>query len=254
LNGEFTENRTDWCVGIKNFYEDIYGDSSNLLPAQLDRLEALRVTTAEEPHIYIPHCIMESSRSQARSNRFSAAGSDSLQWHHLLLLPPKIVAHFRTLFEHRLNNLDAVIIQDWCNILVTLIPKCNRVENLDQLRPRSLTSCLQKWYVSVVSQMLHVRATPLSINCIGFVRNRQPIEITETVRQLLQRKHQRKENVAVMQLDIKRAFDNIHHDMLVDVLISFGVPHRLILSTMRELTACEMYISLQGLDVPESVF
>jgi len=56
-----------------------------------------------------------------------------------------------------------------------------------------------------------------------------------------------------MQLDIKRAFDNINHDVLVGVLKSYGVPSRIILSIMRELTSCNMHISLQGLEVKEPV-
>jgi len=187
INGVITEDRKQWCEEIKTFYENLYGDSANLLSDQLLRLEALRASAADEPRIVIPPWIMEASRSAARSNRYTAAGSDGIQWNHLLMLPPRVVAHFRTLFEHRLNNREPCIIEEWCKILVTLVPKCKRAETLDQLRPISLTSCLQKWFASVVSHLLNIHSEPLSINCVGFVQSRQPMEVTETIRQLLQR-------------------------------------------------------------------
>jgi hypothetical protein len=55
-----------------------------------------------------------------------------------------------------------------------------------------------------------------------------------------------RENVVVIQLDIRRAFDAIKHDVLVQVLESFHVPPYLVCALLRELSGCNMNLQMQG--------
>jgi hypothetical protein len=174
IDGVETEDRTTWAKGISDFYENIYGNDQNGRDIQSERISQLEARCVGSDYICIPDWVMEQCRAAAHGNRHTSPGADGITWDHILFLPSKALAHFRTLFERRLNNVDYEHIEDWCSVMVTLIPKVKRVTTLDELRPISLSS-----------QLMNLHSDPVSKHRVGFIRGRRTMEITGSIRQLL---------------------------------------------------------------------
>jgi hypothetical protein len=230
--GTKTADAGVWAQGILEFYRGLYTDTSNDVEGRLRRL---RAEAKDEGYIHLPRWIVERSRNEARQRARSAPGNDGVTWGVINALPTRVLDHFASLFEKRLNNEEEGFVKQWITELVTLIPKVHRPRSIEELRPISLSSCLQKWFLSCMTKLLEFHTSKVSRESFGFSKGKQTAEIHLVVTQLIQKKAMYSENLVIMQLDIKKAFDNINHDILERVLRSDGCPSRLLLAFFREL-------------------
>jgi Reverse transcriptase (RNA-dependent DNA polymerase) len=255
-NGTLSEDRTAWSEEISNGYAALYKDSSvingvidparraELLALQRSRLEAIRCRAQGEPPLSLPlWCLLEArARFSARS---TAPGHDSICWGYLAALPIDVVVRFQSCFERRLNDLRShSTIPEWTKIIVRLIPKDGSLQDLANWRPISLSTTIEKWFQSCAVCLMDSLASPLSEGAIGFHKNHQSMEISEGLRGILQKCRQWSLPCTIAKADIRKAFDHMDHDVLVECLRFHSVPEKLTHAVIASLVGNEAHLFL----------
>jgi hypothetical protein len=260
-NGTLSEDRQSWRREVSNLYAGIYKDTSvrddvldpaarrEMLATQRARLVEARSRCAGAAFMPIPLPLVFSVRAKFCSKPATAPGADGIGWDLLALLPDAVVVEIHRLFETRLNSAATTpsteIVDDWLTVIVRLIPKGGDVVLLKNWRPISVSACLQKWYCSILCELLDAQSNPLSISATGFRRGMQPMNITETARLLLQRSSAWRADFCILKCDIRKAFDSLQHDVIVSCLQKRGAPPLLTHAFLNELCFSEMHMEFQ---------
>jgi hypothetical protein len=262
-----SEDRALWSHEISSFYAGLYSDDSvvklpgggscvdparrgELLAKQRARLCELRNKSSGTPRIAVPLWLVLEARARFASRASSACGVDGVSWHLLLSLSISDVELLRRCFEDRLNlgKNNSGVIRGWDVVGVTLIEKKVQANRIQDFRPISLCSCLQKWFMKVLVELLGALAPPLSPAAVGFARGHQTAEVTETIRQCLEKGRLWGRPTCILQCDAHKAFDSINHDILRNVLLQSGCPPKLVYCIFQELHHSRMCLTLG--DVP----
>lgn len=133
--------------------------------------------------------------------------------------------------------------QEWKRAKITLIHKQGKPPGLENLRPISLTSCVGKLLEKVIQRRLtkyteENDAWPAEL--VGF---RPGLCTQDTMLRLhndVVRDFRKKNTKAILGLDLKKAFDNVSHDAILDGLAELRVGERTynyIRSFLRDRTA-----------------
>lgn len=118
---------------------------------------------------------------------------------------------------------------DWKHANITLIPKPGKAIKMENLRPISLTSCVGKLMEHVVNAriMEYLETNDmLPHNQIGF----RPRLSTQDA--LIQIKHDlldnppKKDNAAILAIDLHKAFDNVSHEAILTEISTLGLGAR----------------------------
>jgi hypothetical protein len=254
--GTLCEDRSEWAKEVSTGFAALYKDTSvvsgavdatrraELLALQRSRLAEIRERAVSEPDLSLPlWCLLE-ARARA-SAQPTAPGHDAICWGYLSALPVDVVSRFQSCFERRLNDLrNFSEVPEWSKIIVRLIPKDGDIQDLANWRPISLSTTIEKWFQSCVMCLLDSRASPLSEGAVGFSKGHQSMEISEGLRGLLQKCKQWSLPCTIAKADIRKAFDHIDHDVLVQCLRHHAVPEKIIHATMASLVNNEAHILL----------
>jgi ribonuclease HI len=92
----------------------------------------------------------------------------------------------------------------------------------------------------VLCSIVEEHASCVSDCAVGFRAARQPGEITECIRLVLQKAKAWNHPAVVMQADIRKAFDSMRHDTLCETLRQGGVPDLLVAALLQEQSECFM--------------
>ena len=179
-----------------------------------------------------------------------APGLDGLAYEHVYHAGPQLWDVLAALFLKYLFDLDwpgnNMSPAAWSRVLVLLLPKEKAARSLDRFRPISLTSCAQKVYLKLVTQLVdHSMGEPPSY-VRGFVRGRQPADIIFTVNQAIQKSVEWGRPLYMCKIDVSAAFDSFHHEHLEQALRSLGVPSLFVFAWLRELFRAELFPSVAG--------
>jgi hypothetical protein len=117
-----------WELEFRSLYQNLLGDPHNPVPVQKQRLESLRDMAAGTPFLHVSVHVVYEVLSQAGRKQRGAVGTDGISWGALGCLPSSAVAILHRLIESRINAVHAAsgLIQDWCQVIVTLIPKIRK--------------------------------------------------------------------------------------------------------------------------------
>lgn len=157
----------------------------------------------------------------------TAAGADGIQYKLLRNLDDCAITQLTAYYNDAWRN--GALPQEWKHADIVLIPKPGKPLSLSNLRPISLTSCLGKLLEHVILDRLqpHLEATHYFPDTMFGFRSHLA---TQDV--LLQLKHDildhpnRAQTRAVLTLDLKGAFDNVSHDLILDNLASSNCGER----------------------------
>lgn len=118
---------------------------------------------------------------------------------------------------------------DWRlkSTFISLIPKKPIVEEVKDLRPISLTSCIYK----VISKVLAERLKPLlpkitSPNQTAFVKGKQILDSNLVANECLDSRLKSKNPGVICKIDLEKAFDNVRWSCIDEVLIAMGFGSR----------------------------
>jgi hypothetical protein len=157
-----------------------------LIEKQRERLALIRPDRQwkREPDLDIPLWMMLQTRAKHSNSLDGGPGADGITWRCLASFPVRLVDTFREAFNDRINAKVSHRgpVKQWAEVIVRLIPKVHRPEEVKDCRPISLSSCLQKWFGGILACFLEDLADPLGPEATGFRPGRQAGEITECMR------------------------------------------------------------------------
>ena len=189
INGELTYSPALWESEFRSAYKDLFVDCHNSAEVQDDRLQRLRVEMRSEDRILVPQFLVSEVLSQVRRKSGTSPGCDRITWSALNCLPERAICILTKLIQHRVNGDTGheMVLQEWCDVCISLIPKISSPALVKHWRPIALTSCLQKLYLAVVTRLVSYFSTPCLPNQCGFSQGRQAAEVSELTRLALQK-------------------------------------------------------------------
>jgi len=248
INGSLTFDSALWEVEFRMLYTELYSDGENLHEIQDARLERLRLTSMNEDRVVVPRFLLSDVLSQCGRKRNTAAGLDGIRWGALGCLPMGTVDVLVSLIESRINSDIGhdLLVKYWIHVAISLIPKIKNANTAKKWRPISLTSCLQKVYLAVVTKLVQYYAAPCHHIQYGCTAGKQTMEISELCRMVMQKSTRWGISLYIMRLDIHRAFDALRHSVIHDALIACECPSRLQFALLRDLSHCDISLNFQG--------
>lgn len=129
------------------------------------------------------------------------------------------VNHFSSLHTSNLHWLNSANI--------ALIPKKDEAECISDFRPISLIHAIAK----IIAKVMASRLAPHMQNLVSntqsaFIKKRSIHDNFTYVRSLARKFHRNKTPTLLFKLDIKKAFDSVRWDFLLDLLRHLGFPSR----------------------------
>ena len=258
--GVFTSDRTKWSREVSSFYSDLHKEPSahkgivdaemrqGLILKQRERLALIRADRhwKRELNLDIPLWMMLQTRAKHSNSLDGAPSADGITWRCLASFPAPLVDTLRKAFNDRINAKASHRgpVKQWAEVVVRLIPKVHRPDEVKDWRPISLSSCLQKWFGAILTCLLEEMADPLGQEATGFRPGRQVGEITVCMRLGLEKASLWGENLVILQADVRKAFDSINHEILIRCLESYRARTRLIHAIIQELSETEMCLHM----------
>lgn len=121
-----------------------------LIEKQRERLALIRSDRQwkREPDLDIPLWMMLQTRAKHSNSPDGAPGADGITWRCLASFLVRLVDTLRKAFNDRINAKVSHRgpVKQWAEVIVRLIPKVHRPDEVKDWRPISLSSCLQKWF------------------------------------------------------------------------------------------------------------
>ena len=119
--------------------------------------------------------------------------------------------------------------EEWKESIVVHI--CKKGDKTDCNNYRGI-SLLPTTY-NILSNILLLRLIPYAYEVIGdlqcgFRRNRSTTDHIFCIRQILEKKWENNEAVHQRFIDFRKAYDSVRREVLYNILIEFGVPHKLV--------------------------
>ena len=113
------------------------------------------------------------------------------------------------------------------NSYITLVPKINNPESVNDYRPISLLNSTIKLLTKILADRLQLVILELiHINQYGFIRSRTIQDCFAWSFQYIHQCHQSRREIIILKLDFAKAFDIIEHSTILAMMGSLGFPQR----------------------------
>lgn len=206
---------------------DRYGDESNTVHAQQERLSVLRqicrnysLDGIQPPRLDLRTVL--ASRASLKSN--TAGGTDDTVVEMWKCLPMILVLIVWQLFQSRISSGIDSLNDHWRSIDLVGLPKVNSPVSIkSDFRYVAKSPILQKWYLKCVLKTAVSKLCPSALHVYGFRRGSGTALVTELIRQALHLAVQWGRSVYVIPLDIAMAFDAMLHNEMAQALLHRGV-------------------------------
>ena len=258
VDGELSENRSDWLVEAQKFGERRFGDVAKdprqprralqevYSAAKAAEMDGIRCTT--------PSLLMIlGARSRLRSG--SAAGADGCPPEVYKSIPFAAVVRAKELFHERLKEEASVDPLTWKIIEFIGLQKVPGAFDLEDFRWIAKLDCMQKWYLRSLRPCYQRAIRPTIVAAYGFKRGRNTGDVVNLIRTLLTFAHTWAKalqlHVYVSSQDVATAFDAMDHELLKEAMLKRGLHPRLVFGLLRELTDMKGHISIPSAGTSE---
>jgi hypothetical protein len=131
--------------------------------------------------------------------------------------------------------------------LITLVPKKDNLEKVNDFRPISLMNCSPKLISKLLSNRL--QAVALDVvhgNQYGFVKGKTIQDCLGWAFEFLHQCHQSKREIVILKLNFEKAFDLVEHDIVFEMLKVKGLPDKWIKWVQDLLSSATTSVLLNG--------
>jgi hypothetical protein len=130
---------------------------------------------------------------------------------------------------------------------ITLVPKSNSPEGVNDYRPISLTNVCLKFLTKLVANRLQRRILDcLHKNQYGFLKARTIQDCIAWAFEYLYPCHMSKKPIIILKLNFAKAFDTIEHEAIIEILKHKGFDDRFIMWVQNILSSGTSSILLNG--------
>jgi len=218
------------------FYKELYSKQDVINDSSLDELflsNNPKISEVNKKHLDSPITLLDLFKS-LQTCKDSAPGPDAIPYsvykHFWHLLGPLLLESWR--YSVEIGRMS----QDQRQSIITLIPKKDKDKSvLSNLRPISLTNT----DVKIITKAITIRLNPVLEQIISptqtaYVPKRQVTDNTFLLDKIIQLAKKTEENLFILSLDAKKAFDSVDHEYMYKTLRSFGFGDEFI-STIRTI-------------------
>jgi len=224
------------------FYKELYDRRDVVDNALVDDLflsNNPKISESKKVHMDSPITLLD-LYGALQTCKDSAPGPDAIPYsvykHFWHLLGPLLLSSWR--YSVEIGKMS----QDQRQSIITLIPKKDKDKTiLSNLRPISLTNT----DVKIITKAIAIKLNPVLEQIISptqtaYVPKRQVTDNTFLLDKIIQLAKKTEENLFILSLDAKKAFDSIDHEYMYKTLRSFGFGEEFILTIRtiyKDLTA-----------------
>ena len=252
LGGKLEYDRSVWSHSISDHFENKYKDDTNNFEQQSDRLSVLASCASEarddndEDYLHLDFFDFLQARNGLRQG--AGTGKDGVAAEMFREIPWDVLVVVHEAFEKRINDIHGGPddIKDWKHVLLDGLAKKRKAVKLRDWRVIGAGACLQKWYEACLSTLSARLCSPLPPEIKGFRRGHQALEITETVRILLEKAREWGLPIAVGSFDVETAFASLRHKHIMAGYLRRGAPFSLVCAIMRELSHVWISVQING--------
>jgi hypothetical protein len=130
---------------------------------------------------------------------------------------------------------------------ITLIPKKNNPETVNDFRPISLTNtCLKFLTKLVANRMQNIITSTIHENQYGFIKERTIQDCLAWAFEFLFQCQKSKRKVVIFKIDFEKAFDTLDHEAIIQVMRAKGFPEKFLCWVREILTSGSSSVLLNG--------
>ena len=159
-------------------------------------------------------------------------------------IPPELVRHIGVVFdEHVLDLFREVwragkVPQDWVDAVIVVILKKGDLSFCDNWRGISLLDVFGKLFARILQQRLQrVAEEELAETQCGFRRGRGCMDMIFCTRQMVEKAIEHREQLFLVFVDLRKAYDSVPHEAMWRVLKKYGFPVEMIRSFHEDMSA-----------------
>lgn len=221
--GQIVEGDQNLIDHATKYYKNLFGPAdSSRLPVSPELFEnSTKLTEIDNEELCKPFSEEEIKVALNQMEHNKAAGPDKIPIEFFQVCWDIIKEDINELFADFHNGKLDVSRLNYG--IITLLPKVNVANRIQQFRPICLLNCLYKW----ITKVLTLRLAPFAEKLIcreqtAFMKNRNIMSGVMALHEILHETKRRKEIGVVLKLDFEKAYDKVDWDFLFDSLRFIG--------------------------------
>lgn len=186
-----------------------------------------------------PPTLEEIRRTINTMHNSTAPGKDRINIELIKYGPPELLALIHLIITKAWCSNK--IPSDWLQTTQIPLPKTRKPKSVDEFRRIALSNSIYKIYATTLKQRLERCTNEIPLYQAGFLPNRSTDDHIFTLRRITEERWRHGRPTYIFSIDLKKAFDMVSINEIVNVLLSTGTPayliNRIISAILHERTS-----------------